>query len=100
MSVRLVITMTAVPGKSDELADLIRDRNLPTEPGCEQFEIFRNVRNPDQLVVLERWTDQSALDSHLRRNKLRPPVPLGLRLEKDREDYQYNLTSRVEYDLA
>jgi quinol monooxygenase YgiN len=100
MSVRLVITMTAVPGKSDELAALIRERNVVTEPGCEQFEIFRNVRNPDQLVVLERWKDQESLDTHLAHNKLRPPVPLGLRLEKDREDYQYHLTNRAEYALS
>ena len=89
-----------MPGKSDELAGLIRERNVTTEPGCEQFEIFRNVRNPDQLVVLERWEDQMSLDTHLARNKLRPPVPLGLRLEKDREDYQYNLNNRAEYPLS
>jgi quinol monooxygenase YgiN len=34
------------------------------EPGCEQFEVFQSVVNPDKLALLERWTDQAALDTH------------------------------------
>jgi quinol monooxygenase YgiN len=34
------------------------------EPGCEQFEMFRSVVDPDKLAILERWTDQAALDAH------------------------------------
>jgi quinol monooxygenase YgiN len=36
------------------------------EPGCEQFEMFRSVVDPDKLAILERWTDQAALDAHAR----------------------------------
>jgi quinol monooxygenase YgiN len=32
------------------------------EPGCEQFEVFQSVVNPDKLAILERWTDQEASD--------------------------------------
>jgi quinol monooxygenase YgiN len=36
------------------------------EPGCEQFEDFQSVVNPDKLALLERWPDQAALDAHVR----------------------------------
>ena len=36
-----------------------------TEPGCEQFEVFQSVANPDRLALLERWTDPAALDAWL-----------------------------------
>ena len=102
MAVRLIVGITAAPGKGSDLGKLYKARceEIVKEPGCEQFDIFRNVSNPDQLVVLERWADQAALDTHLARNKLRPPIPLGYRLEKDREDYIYNRTNRAEYDLV
>jgi quinol monooxygenase YgiN len=37
------------------------------EPGCEQFEAFQSVDDPDKIVLLERWKDQDALDVHARR---------------------------------
>ena len=63
------------------------------EPGCEQFEIFQSALNPDKLTLLERWSDQAALDAHAKLNATRPPLPEGLRLGAgEREDYQYNRT--------
>jgi len=26
------------------------------EPGCEQFEVFQSVVNPDKLTILKRWS--------------------------------------------
>jgi quinol monooxygenase YgiN len=94
MSVRLVVTVTAVPGKGDELAGDIRQRNAAvlSEPGCEQFEIFRSVDDPDRLVILERWKDQAALDVHAELGRKRPAPSVQLRVESQREDYIYNRT--------
>ena len=63
MSVRLVVTLNAAPGKGSELARVFRDRcaEVMQEPGCEQFEVFQSVLNPDKLALLELWTDQAAL---------------------------------------
>ena len=49
MSVRLVVTLNAAPGKGSELARVFRDRcaEVMQEPGCEQFEVFQSVLNPD-----------------------------------------------------
>ena len=56
MAVRLVVTITAAPGKGSELAQLMRARceECMKEPGCEQFEVFQSALNPDKLALLER----------------------------------------------
>ena len=94
MPVRLVVTITAAPGKGAELTQAMKARceECLKEPGCEQFEIFRSALEPDKLVLLELWRDQAALDAHAKVNA-RPPLPEGLRVGPgEREDYRYNRT--------
>ena len=95
MAIRLIVTITAAPGKGSELAQLYKGRcvEVMSEPGCEQFEVFQSAVNPDKLVLLERWTDQAALDAHSKLNSTRPPLPSELRTGTTvREDYEYNRT--------
>lgn len=95
MAIRLVVTINAAPGKGSELAQGYKSRcaEVMSEPGCEQFEVFQSVVNPDKLTLLERWTDQAALDVHSKVNATRPPLPAELRVgTTEREDYQYNRT--------
>jgi quinol monooxygenase YgiN len=95
MPVRLVVTLTAAPGKGAELARVYRDRcaEVMLEPGCQQFEVFQSVIDPDKLTLLELWADQAALDVHAKVNLTRAPLPDGLRSGVGgREDYQYNKT--------
>ena len=95
MSIRLVISITAAPGKGAELAQAFKARcaDAMKEPGCQQFEAFQSVLNPDRLTLLERWADQASLDAHAQLNRTRPPMPPGLRVgDGEREDYEYNRT--------
>ena len=95
MAIRLVVTIAAAPGKGAELAQAFKARcaEAMKEPGCEQFEAFQSVLDPDRLTLLERWTDQSALDSHARLNSSRPPFRPELRAGNgEREDYEYRRT--------
>ena len=95
MTVRLIVGITAAPGKGSELAQLYKARCLEImkEPGCEQFEVFQSVVNPDKLTLLERWIDQAALEVHLKVNATRTPLPAELRVgTTEREDYTYNRT--------
>ena len=95
MSVRLVITIKAAAGKGAELAQAYKGRcaEVMKEPGCEQFEIFQSLVNPDQLALLERWSDQAALDAHAKLNSTRPAMNPELRAGAgEREDYEYNRT--------
>jgi quinol monooxygenase YgiN len=92
MAVRLVVTITAMPGKGADLAQAFKARcaDVMSEPGCEQFEVFQSVLDPDKLVLLELWKDQAALDAHAKVNATRAPLPAGLRLGAgEREDYEY-----------
>jgi quinol monooxygenase YgiN len=95
MAIRLIITLTAAPGKGDEFAAAfkVRCEEVMEEPGCEQFEVFQSALDPDKLVLLERWTDQAALDAHAKVNASRAPLPSGLRGgSAEREDYVYSKT--------
>jgi len=95
MAVRLIVKITAAPGKGSELGKLYKARceDIMKEPGCEQFEVFQSVVNSDNLVLLERWTDQAALEVHSKVNTTRAPLPAELRVgTTEREDYVYNRT--------
>jgi quinol monooxygenase YgiN len=94
MAVRLVVTITAAPGKGAELAEAFSARceECMKEPGCEQFEIFQSALNPDKLALLELWTDQAALDTHAKLNATRPPMASHLRAGSTREDYEHRVT--------
>ncbi|HZZ89673.1 MAG TPA: antibiotic biosynthesis monooxygenase family protein [Caulobacteraceae bacterium] len=92
MSVRLIISLTAAPGKGGEFLQAMKARcdEVTSEPGCEQFEVFQSALDPDRLVLLELWADQAALDAHAEVNKTRAPLPPGLRgPSAGREDYNY-----------
>jgi quinol monooxygenase YgiN len=95
MKVRLVVTITAAPGRGSELAQAYKTRceECMKEPGCEQFEVFQSVLNPDKLALLERWADQAALDTHAKLNATRPALRPELRVGAgEREDYEYHRT--------
>ena len=96
MSVRVVLTATALPGMGSKLAQAYIQRvpEMSKEPGFEQFEVFQAVEDPDRLVILERWATKEDLDAHeaivhatplMTLRPLRPGPP-------DREDYVYNRT--------
>ena len=95
MAIRLIVTITAAPGRGSELAEAYKARcaGVMKEAGCEQFEVFQSVANPDKLAILERWTDQEALDAHAQLQRTRPPLRPELRVgTTEREDYTYNRT--------
>jgi hypothetical protein len=83
MSIRLVITITVIPGAGSELAQVLRQRcaEVLHEPGREQYELFQSVENPDTL------------DEHARLMSTLPPIRPDLRLgNSEREDFAYNRT--------
>ena len=94
MTLRLVVTITAAPGRGSELAQAYSKRaaECRQEPGCEQFDVFHGVGNPDTFVLLERWTDAAALEAHAQLNATRAPVLPELRVGSEREDYEYSRT--------
>ncbi len=91
MAIRLIVTINAKEGKGSELAKVYPDRCAQTlkEPGCEQFEAFQSMVNPKKIVMVQRWRDQAALDTHAKLN--RPPARPDLREgSAEIETYEYN----------
>jgi quinol monooxygenase YgiN len=94
MAIRIVVTMSAAPGRGEELARFYAARALEvkTEPGCEQYEAFRSLTEPDRIVLLERWSDEASLERHAQAAATRAP-PQDLRHGRgEREDYIYRRT--------
>lgn len=55
------------------------------ELGCEQVEVFQSVVYPDKLAILERCTDQAALDAHAEHSaSVQPELRAG---SSEYEDY-------------
>ncbi|HXQ16765.1 MAG TPA: antibiotic biosynthesis monooxygenase family protein [Caulobacteraceae bacterium] len=95
MSLRLIISINAAPGKGGEFLQAFKGRceEVMAEPGCEQFEVFQSALDPDRLVLLELWADEAALEAHRQMNATRAPFPPGLRGGPGgREDYAYSKT--------
>jgi len=91
----VVAAVDAIAQGGAELAQAMKARCEVSrqDAGCEQFEVFQSVSDPDKLVLLELWKDQAALDAHAKLQAQRPPLPEGLRLGAgEREDYAYNRT--------
>ena len=66
MPIRLVVSMTAAPGKGDELAAAFSPVcvDVQKEPGCQQYELFQSRENPDNFVLIEKWADEVTLGDH------------------------------------
>lgn len=81
MAIRLIVTITTLPGKGAELARAMAPRlaEVRKEPGCEQYDLFQHTEGPDHLVLLERWTDEAALAAHAELGRQRPRIGADLR---------------------
>jgi quinol monooxygenase YgiN len=92
MAHRIVLSFSALAGKGGELCEAYqpRCREVMQEPGCQQFEVFQSVLDPDRLVLLELWESDDALEAHRVVNASRPVVRPDLRAGSGmREDYDY-----------
>jgi quinol monooxygenase YgiN len=93
MAVRLVVSIAAASGKGAEFAQAFKPRceESRKDPGCQHFELYQSVVDPDKFALLELWESQEALDNHAKLQAARPPLPAGLRQGGGgREDYTYN----------
>lgn len=45
------------------LVAALREQSLD-EPGCQGYEAFQSVGTPGELLLLERYSDQAAIEAH------------------------------------
>jgi quinol monooxygenase YgiN len=66
MSLRVIATMRAQPGREIELRDLLVALIHPTreEDGCIGYRLLENRDDPAEFAFIEEWSDDVALDAH------------------------------------
>ncbi|HVV19723.1 MAG TPA: antibiotic biosynthesis monooxygenase family protein [Pseudonocardiaceae bacterium] len=79
MAIRHVITIQVAAGRMDEFVDAFRSVRdaVREEPGCEQYELFRGLDDPDRVVLLERWTNADLLERHMAAEQENPSPALA-----------------------
>jgi quinol monooxygenase YgiN len=73
VAIRHVITIRCAPGKAAEFASVFKvvQATALQEDGCEQYELFQSLDDPDTFVLLERWASQEQLDRHMAAERTR-----------------------------
>jgi len=70
-----IVKAKIIPGKHDQLrviANKLQYEYAAHENGCEQYESFIDG---DTFITLERWSNQEALDVHLKADHVATYVP-------------------------
>ncbi|MDR0359985.1 MAG: antibiotic biosynthesis monooxygenase [bacterium] len=78
MAIRHIVTIQVTPGKAPEFARVFEavQAIAQQEEGCDQYELFQSLDDPDRVVLLERWSSQDLLDRHLEAERNRNPSPV------------------------
>ena len=73
MAVRHVITIRVAPGRAADFARAFEvvQGTARQEEGCEQYELFQSLDDPDTVVLLERWASQELLERHMEAERTR-----------------------------
>lgn len=68
MSAPLMIVANIVAQEShrEAVEKALRDAviDVRSEPGCERYELNRDLSNPNTFVMIERWRDVAAAEAH------------------------------------
>jgi quinol monooxygenase YgiN len=65
-SVRMIATMKAREGKSDELRSVLEELVEASrgEEGCLQYVLLENAEDSSEFTFIEEWRDDAALAAH------------------------------------
>jgi quinol monooxygenase YgiN len=63
----VVATVRAKPGAESQLESEFMELipKVHAEDGCLLYALHRSASDPTELVVIERWSSQAALDQHM-----------------------------------
>jgi quinol monooxygenase YgiN len=72
MAIRHVVTIQVAPSKAADFASAFKVlQAIAQQEGCEQYELFQSLDDPDKVVLLERWASQALLDRHMEAERTR-----------------------------
>jgi quinol monooxygenase YgiN len=69
--------LVSKPEEADALRKLMVDfvAGARKEPGCKHYSLLEDQKRPGRFVTFERWTDQAALDAHMKTPAIEAIVP-------------------------
>ncbi len=68
MKARLLVELDVKPDEADAFVDMFRTEFMTrsrSEDGCEQYELWQDPKAPEKMTIVEVWSSQAALDTHL-----------------------------------
>src|SRR5437016_2319453 len=66
MAIHHVVTIRVAAGRAGDSDGAFKALQavVRQEEGCERYELFQSLDDPDTLVILESWASQDLLDRH------------------------------------
>lgn len=67
MSLSIIATIVAQTEHRETVLQALTAMLTPTraEAGCRQYDLHVDQSDPNRLVMIERWSDDAALDAHI-----------------------------------
>ena len=88
--------LTTKPGKEAQFQELMTaqaKRCLANEPGCLQFDVVQDPKNPARFVMLEVYKDDAAIKAHQDSQHFKDFRPVVGDLVADRKVEIFNMVS-------
>ncbi|WP_329500318.1 putative quinol monooxygenase [Kitasatospora herbaricolor] len=62
----VIATLVAAAGRTDRLRTALEAMIEPSlaEPGCLGYQLYADPNRPEQMALIEEWTDEEALRLH------------------------------------
>jgi autoinducer 2-degrading protein len=92
----IIAYLTAKPGKEEEFKAHMTaqaGRCIANEPGCLQFDVTQDPRNPARFVMLEVYKDDEAIKAHQESQHFKEFRPVVADLVADRKIEILNVVS-------
>ena len=92
----IIAYLTTKPGKEDAFkAEAIAQGAccIANEPGCLQFDVAQDPRDPTRFVMLEAYTDDEAIKAHQESQHYKNFRPIVAELIADRKIEVLNVLS-------
>ena len=92
----IIAYLTAKPGQEAEFQKQMTaqaQRCLANEPGCLQFDVVQDPKNPARFVMLEVYKDDAAVKAHQESQHFKDFRPVVGELVADRQVEVLNMVS-------
>lgn len=67
------VKLVSKPGKLNKLLDVLEicAQSSRKEPGCEYYEVVQSIANPDEIILVEKYSNYDAFNTHFNNPDIR-----------------------------